>query len=229
MPSHHHHLHSPILSYPNSNHIVCPLPRRTHSYHHHSHPYHHQHHQHHHQHSRFRKSNTLILSLQSDQINQQDDSDQDKEDEVLSEFLSLFIPSSPTISMTPVPSPSTLPTPSNHLPKHRKLPSHRPRSQIGLGSEDTQIESRSHSANAFHHTHLNWLIASPISRCHNPLPKHAELDALASRLADPIQGLVLTDRTSDERPELLPRTLTGTEFKTSTVNDHRLQSPVLIA
>ncbi|KAH9463997.1 hypothetical protein Pst134EB_003537 [Puccinia striiformis f. sp. tritici] len=35
--------------------------------------------------------------------------------------------------------------------------------------------------------HLSSIVSSPISRCHNPLPRHAELDVLASRLPKPFE------------------------------------------
>ncbi|WAQ86269.1 hypothetical protein PtA15_6A901 [Puccinia triticina] len=39
--------------------------------------------------------------------------------------------------------------------------------------------------------HLSSIVSSPISRCHNPLPRHAELDALACRLAKPFKSFAL--------------------------------------
>ncbi|EFP84546.1 uncharacterized protein PGTG_10705 [Puccinia graminis f. sp. tritici CRL 75-36-700-3] len=39
--------------------------------------------------------------------------------------------------------------------------------------------------------HLSSIVSSPISRCHNPLPRHAELDVLASRLTKPFESFEL--------------------------------------
>ncbi|EGG07141.1 uncharacterized protein MELLADRAFT_116388 [Melampsora larici-populina 98AG31] len=233
-----------ILQYPP---IICPLPRRTHSYPYPS-PYHQQYHSnkhpsHHRHQSRSRistphtsrpssrihnlspnpsdhqsnlNSNEDLKSTRSDsppiftrsaslQLNSSFDLDSKlaPEDDVLSEFLSLFIPSSPHIvhSITPTSSPTNLIKSTPQPYQRRSVTGHRPRSR--LAGSHLNIESEPSKR-------YNWLIASPISRCHNPLPQHSNLDLLASKLADPIQGLVLTDRQVDQE-------------------DRKLSSPVMIS
>lgn len=52
--------------------------------------------------------------------------------------------------------------------------------------------------------HLSTIVSSPISRCHNPLPRHAELDRLASRLSKPFESLQLADRPAGHGDEQHP-------------------------
>lgn len=131
------------------------------------------------------------------------DSKSPAEDDVLSEFLSLFIPSSPHIvhSITPTSSPTNFLRSTPQPYQRRSVTGHRPRSRLA-GSHLT-IEAEPSKQ-------IDWLIASPISRCHNPLPRHSNLDVLASKLADPIQAMVLTDQQDGQQ-------------------DRKLSSPVMIS
>ncbi|KAH9817210.1 hypothetical protein DFH28DRAFT_926748 [Melampsora americana] len=132
------------------------------------------------------------------------DSKPPAEDDVLSEFLSLFIPSSPQIvhSITPTISPVNYIRSTPQPSQRRSVTGHRPRSRLA-GSPHLTIESEPSKR-------IDWLIASPISRCHNPLPRHSNLDILASKLTDPIQAMVLTDPQDDSQ-------------------DRKLSSPVMIS
>ncbi|KAI7961877.1 hypothetical protein MJO28_002366 [Puccinia striiformis f. sp. tritici] len=109
-------------------------------------------------------------------------------------------PSSPirTTTSTPLSSPSSStpppPPPLSQLPPAPK-PNHLRLNQ--LVHDQTGLHSRSSSDLSSNlgpqiglvvaPNHLSSIVSSPISRCHNPLPRHAELDVLASRLPKPFE------------------------------------------
>ncbi|POW09686.1 hypothetical protein PSHT_09031 [Puccinia striiformis] len=95
-------------------------------------------------------------------------------------LLSLFIHSSPPpLSQLPPP-----PKP-NHLRLNQLV-----HDQAGLHSRPSSDLSSNLGPQiglVVAPNHLSSIVSSPISRCHNPLPRHAELDVLASRLPKPFE------------------------------------------
>ncbi|KAI9627247.1 hypothetical protein H4Q26_017479 [Puccinia striiformis f. sp. tritici PST-130] len=157
--------------------ILCPLPRRTHS-----NPIYNN-----------NKLNKQKKALESQLANS---------DEVLSDSTHQITPVNPHLRFEPLPQPpllslfihSTTTTTLSQLPPAPK-PNHLRLNQ--LVHDQTGLHSRSSSDLSSNlgpqiglvvaPNHLRSIVSSPISRCHNPLPRHAELDVLASRLPKPFE------------------------------------------
>ncbi|OAV90289.1 hypothetical protein PTTG_08652 [Puccinia triticina 1-1 BBBD Race 1] len=92
-------------------------------------------------------------------------------------------PLSSSSSSSPPPSSSCKPI-HNHSNKPTAQPNH-------PQPTDHPEHSQPQFGLAVAPNHLSSIVSSPISRCHNPLPRHAELDALACRLAKPFKSFAL--------------------------------------
>ncbi|KNZ52051.1 uncharacterized protein VP01_3710g1 [Puccinia sorghi] len=182
--------------------ILCPLPRRTHSnpiqtHHHHS-------------------NNTINERLKQATRNHAESNslklgqELATSDDVLSEFLSLFTPPSEPILIynNHLDSSNNQSNNSSHSSSPVRTTSSTPLSSSSSSSTSPISKPTIHLA---HHqsidpvpifpqpglavapNHLSTIVSSPISRCHNPLPRHAELDVLASRLTKPLDPFQLDE------------------------------------
>ncbi|PLW36908.1 hypothetical protein PCANC_11010 [Puccinia coronata f. sp. avenae] len=183
--------------------ILCPLPRRTHS-----NPVHPQTHTSSSSHPLKPATRAIKHHLQPNLPQELTSSD-----DVLSEFLSLFTtpsePSRPPIFIynKQLDSTSNQSNHSSQPPSPIRTTSSTPLSSSSSSSpsppkiDDNQLNSLPGNHHPMSHpesiypqaglavapNHLSSIVSSPISRCHNPLPRHAELDVLASRLPKPFE------------------------------------------
>ncbi|MBW0502076.1 hypothetical protein O181_041791 [Austropuccinia psidii MF-1] len=132
-----------------------------------------------------------------------------QDDDVLSEFLSLFAPASPTL-ISILPSQTRQFSSSSSKSSISLIPNLSFINQINPTSPHSKTPQKSsdsfdlNSPNTSHHlpiisSHLGGCItSSPISRCHNPLPRHGELDEFANRLIEPFNELSINFETSNQ-------------------------------
>jgi len=194
--------------------ILCPLPRRTHSNPIYTHNHHHNNNHNHHNNNTYTINERLKQATRNHAESNSLKLGQElaSSDDVLSEFLSLFTaPSEPNhqpiliynnhldsshnqsnhSSQPPSPIRTTSSTPLSSSSSSSTSPISKPTINLGHHQPADPVPVFPQVGLAVAPNHLSTIVSSPISRCHNPLPRHAELDVLASRLTKPLDPFLL--------------------------------------